>query len=253
MFLLYENAKFICATLLRFRTFSHVHLKPSSARYCIADKTYKLHITVQDAAAKPEFDKYVVTVNGKEAALKKVGTAYTLASLTQFDTLEIEAFVKNIDDTAVFEWTRGAGLAKIQIEGTTAKVTVDTSSTVMGQYMINATVTCGGASFKLPTIRVQKVNALKLATPEIIGQPVSASYGQGQSPKALQVMVKNDAGAGNLQCNWYTVTSRSSRSITNCSMKPWNGTTPSRHALTDGSRITMKRSAPANRRSRFMS
>ena len=77
MFLLYENAKFICATLLRFRTFSHVHLKPSSARYCIADKTYKLHITVQDAAAKPEFDKYVVTVNGKEAALKKVGTAYT--------------------------------------------------------------------------------------------------------------------------------------------------------------------------------
>ena len=204
MFLLYENAKFICATLLRFRTFSHVHLKPSSARYCIADKTYKLHITVQDAAAKPEFDKYVVTVNGKEAALKKVGTAYTLASLTQFDTLEIEAFVKNIDDTAVFEWTRGAGLAKIQIEGTTAKVTVDTSSTVMGQYMINATVTCGGASFKLPTIRVQKVNALKLATPEIIGQPVSASYGQGQSPKALQVMVKNDAGAGNLQCNWYS-------------------------------------------------
>ncbi len=138
MLLLYENAKFICATLLRFRTFSHVHLKPSSARYCIADKTYKLHITVQDAAAKPEFDKYVVTVNGKEAALKKVGTAYTLASLTQFDTLEIEAFVKNIDDTAVFEWTRGAGLAKIQIEGTTAKVTVDTSSTVMGQYMINA-------------------------------------------------------------------------------------------------------------------
>ena len=124
--------------MLRFRTFSHVHLKPSSARYCIADKTYKLHITVQDAAAKPEFDKYVVTVNGKEAALKKVGTAYTLASLTQFDTLEIEAFVKNIDDTAVFEWTRGAGLAKIQIEGTTAKVTVDTSSTVMGQYMINA-------------------------------------------------------------------------------------------------------------------
>ena len=190
--------------MLRFRTFSHVHLKPSSARYCIADKTYKLHITVQDAAAKPEFDKYVVTVNGKEAALKKVGTAYTLASLTQFDTLEIEAFVKNIDDTAVFEWTRGAGLAKIQIEGTTAKVTVDTSSTVMGQYMINATVTCGGASFKLPTIRVQKVNALKLATPEIIGQPVSASYGQGQSPKALQVMVKNDAGAGNLQCNWYS-------------------------------------------------
>ena len=159
---------------------------------------------MQDAAAKPEFDKYVVTVNGKEAALKKVGTAYTLASLTQFDTLEIEAFVKNIDDTAVFEWTRGAGLAKIQIEGTTAKVTVDTSSTVMGQYMINATVTCGGASFKLPTIRVQKVNALKLATPEIIGQPVSASYGQGQSPKALQVMVKNDAGAGNLQCNWYS-------------------------------------------------
>lgn len=70
--------------------------------------------------------------------------------------------------------------------------------------MINATVTCGGASFKLPTIRVQKVNALKLATPEIIGQPVSAPYGQGQSPKALQVMVKNDVGAGNLQCNWYS-------------------------------------------------
>ena len=181
-----------------------IRISNTQEEYHIADKTYNLHITVQDAAAKPEFDKYVVTVNGKEAALKKVGTAYTLASLTQFDALEIEAFVKNIDDTAVFEWTRGAGLAKSQIEGTTAKVTVDTSSTAMGQYMINATVTCGGSSVKLPTLRVQKVNALKLAMPEIIGQPVSASYGQGQSPKALQVMVKNDVGAGNLQCNWYS-------------------------------------------------
>ena len=181
-----------------------IRISNAQEEYHIADKTYKLHITVQDAAAKPEFNKYVVTVNGKEAALKKVGTAYTLASLTQFDTLEIEAFVKNIDDTAVFKWTRGAGLAKVQIEGTTAKVTVDTSSTAMGQYMINATVTCGGASVKLPMIRVQKVNVLKLATPEIIGQPVSASYGQGQSPKALQVMVKNDVGAGNFQCNWYS-------------------------------------------------
>lgn len=108
-----------------------IRISNAQEEYHIADKTYKLHITVQDAAAKPEFDKYVVTVNGKEAALKKVGTAYTLASLTQFDTLEIEAFVKNIDDTAVFKWTRGAGLAKIQIEGTTAKVTVDTSSTAM--------------------------------------------------------------------------------------------------------------------------
>ena len=181
-----------------------IRISNAQEEYHIADKTYKLHITVQDAAAKPEFDKYVVTVNGKEAALKKVGTAYTLASLTQFDTLEIEAFVKNIDDTAVFEWTRGMGLAKSQIEGTTAKVTVDTSSAAANQYMFNATVTCGGVPVKLPTIRVQKVNALKLTAPEIIGQPESASYGQGQSPKALQVMVKNDAGAGNLQCNWYS-------------------------------------------------
>lgn len=128
MFLLYENAKFICATLLRFRTFSHVHLKPSSARYCIADKTYKLHITVQDAAAKPEFDKYVVTVNGKEAALKKVGTAYTLASLTQFDTLEIEAFVKNIDDLTVTQFKterEQERLAQLQEVSALAQVEAD--------------------------------------------------------------------------------------------------------------------------------
>lgn len=53
-----------------------IRISNAQEEYHIADKTYKLHITVQDAAAKPEFDKYVVTVNGKEAALKKVGTAY---------------------------------------------------------------------------------------------------------------------------------------------------------------------------------
>ena len=181
-----------------------IRISNAQEEYHIADKTYKLHITVQDAAAKPEFDKYVVTVNGKKAALKKVGTAYTLASLTQFDTLEIEAFVKNIDDTAVFKWTRGAGLAKSQIEGTTAKVTVDTSSTAMSQYMINATVTCGGASVKLPMIRVQKVNVLKLTTPEIVGQPVGASYIQGQTPAPLQVTVKKiDDNMTTMHYNWY--------------------------------------------------
>ena len=181
-----------------------IRISNAQEEYHIADKTYKLHITVQEAAAKPEFDKYVVTVNGKKAALKKVGTAYTLASLTQFDTLEIEAFVKNIDDTAVFKWTRGAGLAKVQIEGTTAKVTVDTSSTAMSQYMINATVTCGGASVKLPMIRVQKVNVLKLTTPEIVGQPVGASYIQGQTPAPLQVTVKKiDDNMTTMHYNWY--------------------------------------------------
>ena len=34
--------------------------------------------------------------------------------------------------------------------------------------------------------------------------------------------------------------------------KPWNGTTKSRHALTDGSKITMRRSVPANRKSPSM-
>ena len=49
-----------------------------------------------------------------------------------------------------------------------------------------------------------------------------------------------------------TVMSQSSKSITNCSMKPWNGTTKIRHALTDGSKITMRRSVPANRKSPSM-
>ena len=180
-----------------------IRISNAQEEYHIADKTYKLHITVQDAAAKPEFNKYVVTVNGKEAALKKVGTAYTLASLTQFDTLEIEAFVKNIDDTAVFEWTRGAGLAKSQIEGTTAKVTVDTSSTSFAQYMINATITCGGVSVKLPTIRVQKINALKVATPKILQQPVGAEYTVGQTAEPLTVVVENPGLDGTLTFNWY--------------------------------------------------
>ena len=180
-----------------------IRISNAQEEYHIADKTYKLHITVQDAAVKPEFDKYVVTVNGEEAALKKVGTSYVLPSLTQFDTLEIEAIVKNTDETAVFEWTRGAGLAKTQIEGTTAKVTVDTSSTSFAQYMINATVTCGGVSVKLPTIRVQKINALKVATPKILQQPVGAEYTVGQTAEPLTVVVENPGLDGTLTFNWY--------------------------------------------------
>lgn len=180
-----------------------IRISNAQEEYHIADKTYKLHITVQDAAAKPEFNKYVVTVNGKETALKKVGTAYVIPSLTQFDTLEIEAIVKNTDETAVFEWTRGAGLAKKQIEGTTAKVTVDTSSTAMAQYMINATVTCGGVSVKLPTIRVQKINALKVAAPKILQQPVGAEYTVGQTAEPLTVVAENPRLDGTLTFNWY--------------------------------------------------
>ena len=180
-----------------------IRISNTQEEYHIADKTYNLHITVQDVAVKPEFDKYVVTVNGKETALKKVGTAYAIPSLTQFDTLEIEAIVKNTDETAVFEWTRGAGLAKKQIEGTTAKVTVDTSSTAMAQYMINATVTCGGVSVKLPTIRVQKINALKVAAPKILQQPVGAEYTVGQTAEPLTVVAENPGLDGTLTFNWY--------------------------------------------------
>ena len=180
-----------------------IRISNTQEEYHIADKTYNLHITVQDVAVKPEFDKYVVTVNGKETALKKVGTAYAIPSLTQFDTLEIEAIVKNTDETAVFEWTRGAGLAKKQIEGTTAKVTVDTSSTAMAQYMINATVKCGGVSVKLPTIRVQKINALKVAAPKILQQPVGAEYTVGQTAEPLTVVAENPRLDGTLTFNWY--------------------------------------------------
>ena len=180
-----------------------IRISNAQEEYHVADKTYKLHITVQDVAVKPEFDKYVATVNGKETALKKVGTAYAIPSLTQFDTLEIEAIVKNTDETAVFEWTRGAGLAKKQIEGTTAKVTVDTSSTAMAQYMINATVTCGGVSVKLPTIRVQKINALKVAAPKILQQPVGAEYTVGQTAEPLTVVAENPGLDGTLTFNWY--------------------------------------------------
>lgn len=157
--------------------------------YKIADGTYTLHVTVQDAPVKLEFEKYVVKVNDEEVELTLKGSYYTFPQLTQNDKLVIKAVVKNADDSTKFEWSRGIGLGKNLIEGNTDEIEVDTSDTQISQYWFNATATCKGMTIKLPMLRAQKVTALKLTAPEILTQPMGAEYTVGQTAEPLKVTV----------------------------------------------------------------
>ena len=158
--------------------------------YKIADGTYTLHVTVQDAPVKLEFEKYVVKVNDEEVELTLNGSYYTFPQLTQYDKLVIKAVVKNADDSTEFEWSRGLGSAKNIIEGNTAEIEVDTSAIQIGQYYFNATATCKGMTINLPRLRAQKVTALKLTAPKILMQPTGAEYTVGQTAEPLRVTVE---------------------------------------------------------------
>lgn len=83
--------------------------------------------------------------------------AWVIPQLTQYDKFTFKAAVKNTDDTAVYEWTRGMGANRTVIDGaTTNEVSVDTSSTNVFTYIIDGKVTCKGQTISLPRIRVSK-------------------------------------------------------------------------------------------------
>lgn len=167
-----------------------IRITNPQAEYNIADREYTLHVTVQDPAAKPVFDHYEVTLNGEAVEVTKKSTYHTFPAMTQYDDLEIKAVMKDDDGKFTYAWTRGMGLSKKSMDGTGAEVKVDTASSRVADYWFNAEATNGNVTVALPQLRATKVTVLKLTTPEIVGQPVGASYIQGQTPAPLQVTVK---------------------------------------------------------------
>lgn len=128
--------------------------------------------------------------------------AWVIPQLTQYDKFTFKAAVKNTDDTAVYEWTRGMGANRTVIDGaTTNEVSVDTSSTNVFTYIIDGKVTCKGQTISLPRIRVSKINAVELPKPEIVQQPVGGDVFVGtESP--ISVVIKK-ANEGVPKFLWY--------------------------------------------------
>ena len=181
-----------------------IRITNPQAEYNIADREYTLHVTVQDPAAKPVFDHYEVTLNGEAVEVTKKSTYHTFPAMTQYDDLEIKAVMKDDDGKFTYAWTRGMGLSKKSMDGTGAEVKVDTASSRVADYWFNAEATNGNVTVALPQLRATKVTVLKLTTPEIVGQPVGASYIQGQTPAPLQVTVKKiDDNMTTMHYNWY--------------------------------------------------
>ena len=180
-----------------------IRITNPQAEYNIADREYTLHVTVQDPAAKPVFDHYEVTLNGKAVDVTKKATWYTFPAMSQYDDLEIKAVMKDDDGKFTYAWTRGMGLSKKSMDGTGAEVKVDTASSRVADYWFNAEATNGNVTVTLPQLRATRVTALKLTTPEIISQPVSSTYAQGQTPQPLRVVVKNILNEGSMKFNWY--------------------------------------------------
>ncbi len=180
-----------------------IRITNPQAEYNIADREYTLHVTVQDPAAKPVFDHYEVTLNGKAVDVTKKATFYTFPAMTQFDDLVIKAVMKDADGKFTYAWSRGMGAGKKTIDGTGAEITVDTASAKLADYWFNAEATNGNVTVALPQLRATKVAVLKLTTPEIVGQPVGAAYAQGQTPQPLRVVVKSILNEGSLHFDWY--------------------------------------------------
>ena len=180
-----------------------IRITNSQAEYNIADREYTLHVTVQEPAAKPVFDHYEVTLNGKAVDVTKKATYYTFPAMTQFDDLVIKAVMKDDNGKFTYAWSRAIGANKKAIDGTGAEIKVDTASAKMVDYWFNAEATNGNVTVTLPQLRATKVTALKLTTPEIISQPVSSTYAQGQTPQPLRVVVKNILNEGSMKFNWY--------------------------------------------------
>ena len=180
-----------------------IRITNPQAEYNIADREYTLHVTVQDPAAKPVFDHYEVTLNGKAVDVTKKATFYTFPAMTQFDDLVIKAVMKDADGKFTYAWSRGMGAGKKAIDGTGAEITVDTASAKLADYWFNAEATNGNVTVALPQLRATKVAVLKLTTPEIVGQPVGAAYAQGQTPQPLRVVVKSILNEGSLHFDWY--------------------------------------------------
>ncbi len=180
-----------------------IRITNPQAEYNIADREYTLHVTVQDPAAKPVFDHYEVMLNGKAVDVTKKATWYTFPAMTQFDDLVIKAVMKDADGKLTYAWSRGMGGTKKTIDGTGAEITVDTASAKLVEYYFNAEVKNGNVTVTLPQLRATKVAVLKLTTPEIISQPVGASYAQGQTPQPLRVVVKSILNEGSLHFDWY--------------------------------------------------
>ena len=180
-----------------------IRITNPQAEYNIADREYTLHVTVQDPAAKPVFDHYEVTLNGKAVEVTKKSTYYTFPAMTQYDDLVIKAVMKDADGKFTYAWSRGMGAAKKTMDGTGAEIKVDTASAKLTDYWFNAEVTSGNVTVALPQLRATKVAVLKLTTPEIIDQPVGAAYAQGQTPQSLRVVVKSILNEGSLHFDWY--------------------------------------------------
>ena len=173
--------------------------------YNIADRTYKLHVVVEDPPEeKVEFEAYQFFVNDEEIQVtyNEKLKAWVIPQLTQYDKFTFKAAVKNTDDTAVYEWTRGMGANRTVIDGaTTNEVSVDTSSTNVFTYIIDGKVTCKGQTISLPRIRVSKINAVELPKPEIVQQPVGGDVFVGtESP--ISVVIKK-ANEGVPKFLWY--------------------------------------------------
>ena len=104
---------------------------------------------------KVEFEAYQFFVNDEEIQVtyNEKLKAWVIPQLTQYDKFTFKAAVKNTDDTAVYEWTRGMGANRTVIDGaTTNEVSVDTSSTNVFTYIIDGKVTCKGQTISLPRI-----------------------------------------------------------------------------------------------------
>lgn len=172
--------------------------------YHIADETYTLHVQVQEPPAdRLKFEKYVVKVNGKEVEVTQNNSLYTFPKITQYDKLVIKAVVQNADENTTFAWSRGMGLAKSEMEGTTEEITVDTTSIRIPDYYFNVNVTRANETITLPQLRTS-VKALNLTAPKIIRQPEEAEYTVGETAVPLSVVVKSiAAGEGELVFKWY--------------------------------------------------
>lgn len=175
-----------------------VRITNEEPTYNIADRTYQLHVVVEDPPEeKVEFEAYQFFVNGEEIQVtyNEKLKAWVIPQLTQYDKFSFKAAVKNTDDTAVYEWTRGMGLNKAVIDGAiTNEVNVDTSSVSALTYIIDGKVTCKGQTISLPRIRVSKITPLKLKEPEILQQPVGGTAFVGAENPISVVIKKPDGG-----------------------------------------------------------
>lgn len=180
-------------------------IKNEESSYHIADKTYTLHVVVDEVVENSiKFEKYIVTINGTGASVEEGSSYWKVPTITQYDTVSIKAVISNLNSSAMFEWSQGLGRNKVILDETTQEITIDTSSTNIAMYIFSATVTSDGQSIQLPQLRIQKVNKRSIATPVILEQPIDANYFVGQTAAPLVVKVKSEAADTNSwHFDWY--------------------------------------------------